>query len=271
MLHLVDGDAIGVDLHRQAGEGAGVLHLAHTEDRDRLQERPHPRADDLIADLRGVLPGKDRLEAGRSSFGEHPRDRRREHVMRFVDQQRDTPALRLGKILLRLQSAVEYLEEELRDDDRVVLADRGLRPRDGEDLAAFEDTLQIDPDRMPEQRVDFARGDQSLELVARRIKRLGGVAAVDHECRELVLPVIQSEGRPVDGVALDVATMHRDGTKHPILFLHGFGSTKEDYADIARHGAFDGHSVLAMTPRAAVRRRAPTWPRSRSRSSSTPR
>ena len=31
---LVDGDAVGVDLHREAGEGAGVFHLAHAEDRD---------------------------------------------------------------------------------------------------------------------------------------------------------------------------------------------------------------------------------------------
>jgi len=53
-------------------------------------------------------------------------------------------------------------------------------------------------------------------------------------------------GLTVDGVALDVATMHREGTKHPILLLHGFGSTKEDdYADITRHGVLDGHSVLA--------------------------
>jgi len=43
----------------------------------------------------------------------------------------------------------------------------------------------------------------------------------------------------VDGVALDVAAVHRDGAHVPILFLHGFGSTKEDYADIVQHRAFD--------------------------------
>jgi pimeloyl-ACP methyl ester carboxylesterase len=49
----------------------------------------------------------------------------------------------------------------------------------------------------------------------------------------------------VDGVALDVATLHRGGTRAPILFLHGFGSTKEDYADVAHREAFDGQPVLA--------------------------
>jgi len=49
----------------------------------------------------------------------------------------------------------------------------------------------------------------------------------------------------VDGVALDVAAVHRDGAHVPILFLHGFGSTKEDYADIVQHRAFDGHPVVA--------------------------
>jgi pimeloyl-ACP methyl ester carboxylesterase len=49
----------------------------------------------------------------------------------------------------------------------------------------------------------------------------------------------------VAGVALDIATIQRDGDRAPILFLHGFGSTKEDYADIVRHAAFDGRPFLA--------------------------
>lgn len=49
----------------------------------------------------------------------------------------------------------------------------------------------------------------------------------------------------VDGVELRVAALHRDGDKAPIVFLHGFGSTKEDYADIVRYAAFNGHPFLA--------------------------
>ena len=49
----------------------------------------------------------------------------------------------------------------------------------------------------------------------------------------------------VQGVALDLAVMQRAGNLAPIFFLHGFGSTKEDYADIARYPAFDGHPVIA--------------------------
>ncbi|QCP54717.1 alpha/beta hydrolase [Trinickia violacea] len=49
----------------------------------------------------------------------------------------------------------------------------------------------------------------------------------------------------VEGVELDIATMHRAGELAPIVFLHGFGSTKEDYADIVHYPAFAGHAVLA--------------------------
>jgi len=48
----------------------------------------------------------------------------------------------------------------------------------------------------------------------------------------------------VDGTGLEVSALRRGGTKTPILFLHGFGSTKEDYADIQRHADLDGHGVL---------------------------
>lgn len=50
----------------------------------------------------------------------------------------------------------------------------------------------------------------------------------------------------VQGVDLQISTLCRtDGTAAPIVFLHGFGSTKEDYADIRLHPEFDGHPFLA--------------------------
>lgn len=49
----------------------------------------------------------------------------------------------------------------------------------------------------------------------------------------------------IAGVELDVATIQRKGDRAPIVFLHGFGSTKEDYADIVRHAAFSGRPFLA--------------------------
>ncbi|MFP3517706.1 alpha/beta hydrolase [Pseudomonas sp. SIMBA_077] len=49
----------------------------------------------------------------------------------------------------------------------------------------------------------------------------------------------------IDGVQLQVAVISRSGPKAPILFLHGFGSTKEDYADITLQPAFDGHPFIA--------------------------
>ncbi|WP_445505535.1 alpha/beta fold hydrolase [Niallia sp. 03091] len=49
----------------------------------------------------------------------------------------------------------------------------------------------------------------------------------------------------VESVDLGVAAIHRGGELSPIVFLHGFGSTKEDYADIVRNTALDGHPFLA--------------------------
>lgn len=49
----------------------------------------------------------------------------------------------------------------------------------------------------------------------------------------------------VNDVELEIAAIHRPGRREPIVFLHGFGSTKEDYADIVRYSAFDGHPFLA--------------------------
>jgi pimeloyl-ACP methyl ester carboxylesterase len=49
----------------------------------------------------------------------------------------------------------------------------------------------------------------------------------------------------VGGVDLSIAMAHRTGDLAPILFLHGFGSTKEDYVDMARHRAFAGRPFLA--------------------------
>ena len=49
----------------------------------------------------------------------------------------------------------------------------------------------------------------------------------------------------VGGVGLKLATAWRDGGPAPVVFLHGFGSTKEDYLDIARQHAFTGRPFLA--------------------------
>ena len=49
----------------------------------------------------------------------------------------------------------------------------------------------------------------------------------------------------ISGVGLKVATAGRDGGLAPVVFLHGFGSTKEDYLDIACQHAFTGRPFLA--------------------------
>jgi pimeloyl-ACP methyl ester carboxylesterase len=49
----------------------------------------------------------------------------------------------------------------------------------------------------------------------------------------------------VDGVGLEIATARRGGELAPIVFLHGFGSTKEDYVDLAYHPGFRERPFLA--------------------------
>lgn len=49
----------------------------------------------------------------------------------------------------------------------------------------------------------------------------------------------------IDGVELSIAGLRREGTAAPIVFLHGFGSTKEDYADVVQHAVLEEHAVLA--------------------------
>jgi len=49
----------------------------------------------------------------------------------------------------------------------------------------------------------------------------------------------------VDGVDLDLAVSSRAGDGEPVVFLHGFGGTKEDYADAALHPALAGRPLLA--------------------------
>ena len=49
----------------------------------------------------------------------------------------------------------------------------------------------------------------------------------------------------IGGVGLQVATASRGGELAPVVFLHGFGSTKEDYLDIAGQHVFTGRPFLA--------------------------
>jgi pimeloyl-ACP methyl ester carboxylesterase len=49
----------------------------------------------------------------------------------------------------------------------------------------------------------------------------------------------------VGDVSVDIAGMWRDGTGVPLVFLHGFGSTKEDYADVIQQAYLSDRPVLA--------------------------
>ena len=44
---------------------------------------------------------------------------------------------------------------------------------------------------------------------------------------------------------MQIAGMHRDGSGLPLVFLHGFGSTKEDYADVIQQPSLTDRPVLA--------------------------
>ena len=48
----------------------------------------------------------------------------------------------------------------------------------------------------------------------------------------------------IDGTAVTVSALCRNGPLAPILFLHGFGSSKEDYADLQHHPVLERHGAL---------------------------
>ncbi|TWF80640.1 pimeloyl-ACP methyl ester carboxylesterase [Pseudonocardia hierapolitana] len=49
----------------------------------------------------------------------------------------------------------------------------------------------------------------------------------------------------IAGADVGVAASRRSGELDPVVFLHGFGSTKEDYVDVLRYPAFAGRPFLA--------------------------
>ncbi len=50
----------------------------------------------------------------------------------------------------------------------------------------------------------------------------------------------------VHGESVKLAYLRRNGERAPLVCLHGFGSTKEDYADLALHPAFEGRDLLLL-------------------------
>ena len=48
----------------------------------------------------------------------------------------------------------------------------------------------------------------------------------------------------VQDIDVRLAYLRRPGPNAPIVCLHGFGSTKEDYADLAQRPDFDGHDLV---------------------------
>ncbi|KAJ4253451.1 hypothetical protein NW762_010609 [Fusarium torreyae] len=49
----------------------------------------------------------------------------------------------------------------------------------------------------------------------------------------------------IDDVSISLSTIRRDGPLAPLVFLHGFGGTKEDYVDISLNSLFAGRAFLA--------------------------
>lgn len=49
----------------------------------------------------------------------------------------------------------------------------------------------------------------------------------------------------IQGTAVSLSGIRRKGDRPALLSLHGFGSTKEDYADLCMHPAFDGRDLIA--------------------------
>jgi pimeloyl-ACP methyl ester carboxylesterase len=80
-----------------------------------------------------------------------------------------------------------------------------------------------------------------LPTIAERTRVRGKTAMPSHHdtVHELL-------GLRVNGVNLKIATVRRAGRLAPVVFLHGFGGTKEDYTDVVLRPAFHGRPVIAF-------------------------
>lgn len=66
--------------------------------------------------------------------------------------------------------------------------------------------------------------------------------AVAHACDRYITEVRHLE---IEDTSISVAITHRTGRLAPVLFLHGFGSTKEDYSDFLLKHDFREHGFVA--------------------------
>lgn len=57
---------------------------------------------------------------------------------------------------------------------------------------------------------------------------------------------IRNSRLDVGGATVEVASLHRRGTKPTLVCVHGFGSTKEDYADLCLHPAFADRDLVFL-------------------------
>lgn len=58
-------------------------------------------------------------------------------------------------------------------------------------------------------------------------------------------PATEAWDLNIDGTAVSLAITHRTGPLTPVLFLHGFGSTKEDFFDSMLRESFSNRAIVA--------------------------
>ena len=204
---------VGVGRHHHADLGAGVLRVVHAEDDAVLEQVGGGLAHREVLDLRELLPGAHRLQAGGAMDGEHARERRAEQQVRLVDLQRDPDAVGLGLLLLVGEGGVEAAQQPGQDLDGVALADASARAANDEDVALGDDVVQRALERVVEHPVDGRHAEQRLDLVARRVE-------LDRRLRARVLEVagqrLAEEDRREGELAVRVAQLG-DAAAHRVL------------------------------------------------------
>lgn len=65
----------------------------------------------------------------------------------------------------------------------------------------------------------------------------------------------------VGATRVEVSGLHRSGTGTSLVFLHGFGSTKGDYADVVQQTALADRPVLASPAHSGAAVRTGPWRR----------
>jgi len=186
-------DLVGELRHQQRRGVAGIARRRGREQHAVGEQRVELLAQ-LRLPLRVGLPAGERLETGRALERERLRKRRVDHQRRLVDLQRHGAALGArAAVLHAAQRGVQHPEQQLHQHRDVAGPDLAERAAHDQDLAALDQLVEVDPQRVVQQDpLDGRRVEHAGQLVGGRVELRRRRRP---RVRELRRQLVREEGR----------------------------------------------------------------------------